>query len=590
MAGHHGSLKEYSPAQENWPEYIERLELYFIANDIVAPEKKRAILLNGCGPATYKLFRNLAAPNRPSDLSYDDLKQLMAQHTTPKPSIMVERFRFHSRAQNSVAEFVAQLRRLSEHCEFGATTKEMLRDRLVCGLADTSIQRKLLAEKDLTLDAALETARAMEAAEQNARTLRPAHASGEQEVNAVKRTSTTPLEATVGPTGGENARCTRCGGSSHTPAECRFRSAVCHACKKRGHLARMCRSRGRAGYRPPRQTHTVDQDPEGEESDTEDTYCLFNIRTKQKPITVNISADGKNLRMDLDTGAAVSVMSERTYHSLWPQDGPSLQPTTINLRTYTGEPIRIKGSISLSVVHNQQKLTLPIVVVEGSGPTLLGRDWLKELRLDWAEIFNIQLGPELVAVLDRHKAVFQDDLWGLRGTTAKIYVKPDVRPVFWKAHPVPHKLKVGVERELERLQKEGVVEPVRFSDWAAPIVPVVKTDGQVRICGDYRLTVNRASKREAYPLPKIEDLFTSMTGGVSFTKLDLRNAYQQIILEEESKNLTTINTHRGLFRYNRLPFGVASAPAIFQRTMDSFTPRDPTCSSLPRRYTGDWGR
>ena len=102
MAGHHGSLSEYSPAQENWPEYIERLELCttYIANDIVAPEKKRAILLNACGPATYKLFRNLAAPNRPSDLSYDDLKQLMAQHTTPKPSIMVERFSFHSRAQN----------------------------------------------------------------------------------------------------------------------------------------------------------------------------------------------------------------------------------------------------------------------------------------------------------------------------------------------------------------------------------------------------------------------------------------------------------------------------------------------------------
>ena len=189
-----------------------------------------------------------------------------------------------------------------------------------------SIQRKFLAEKDLTLNAALEMARAMEAAEQNARSLHPAHSSEEQEVNAVKRTSTTPREATVGPTGWENARCTRCGGTSHTPAECRFKSAVCHACKKRGHLAKMCRSRGRAGYRPPRQTHTVDQDPEGEESDTEDTYCLFNIRTKQKPIMVNISEDGKNLRMDLDTGAAVSVMSEQTYVPLPVAGPPCSQP------------------------------------------------------------------------------------------------------------------------------------------------------------------------------------------------------------------------------------------------------------------------
>ena len=197
-------------------------------------------------------------------------------------------------------------------------------------------------------------------------------------------------------------------GTSHTPAECRLKSAVSYACKKRGHLAS---SRGRAGYRPPRQTHTVDQDPEGEESETEDTHCLFNIRTKQKPITVNIVADGKNLGMDLDTGAAVSVMSEQTYHSLWPKGGPSLQPTTINLRTYTGEPIRVKGSISLMVEHNHQKLTLPKVVVEGSGPILFGQDWLKDIHLDW------------LTSSSGHKAVFQYDLGGLRGTTAKMYGK-----------------------------------------------------------------------------------------------------------------------------------------------------------------------
>ena len=112
------------------------------------------------------------------------------------------------------------------------------------------------------------------------------------------------------------------------------------------------------------------------------------------------------------------------------------------------------------------------------------------------------------------------------------------------------------------------MEP-HLHDWAAPIVPVVKRDGNIRVCGDYKLTVNAVSKTDPYPLPRIEDIFASLSGGKLFTKLDLAHAYQQIPLTEDSKRYTTVNTHKGLFQYNRLPFGVASAPAIFQRTMDS---------------------
>ena len=107
-----------------------------------------------------------------------------------------------------------------------------------------------------------------------------------------------------------------------------------------------------------------------------------------------------------------------------------------------------------------------------------------------------------------------------------------------------------------------------FADWAAPIVPIVKEDGTVRICGDYKLTVNQASKLESYPVPRVEDLFASLSGGRLFSTIDLTNAYQQMRLDDASKAYTTINTHKGLFEYNRLPFGVASAPAMFQRAME----------------------
>ena len=136
-------------------------------------------------------------------------------------------------------------------------------------------------------------------------------------------------------------------------------------------------------------------------------------------------------------------------------------------------------------------------------------------------------------------------------------------------------MKEKVDIELDRLLKERLIEPVKFAKWASPIVPILKPNKTVRICGDYRLTCNKALILDKYPLPKIEELLSSLSGGKYFSKLDMSNAYMQLSLDEESKDLTTINTHRGLFRYNRLCFGIASAPGIFQRTLESVLGRIP---------------
>ena len=97
---------------------------------------------------------------------------------------------------------------------------------------------------------------------------------------------------------------------------------------------------------------------------------------------------------------------------------------------------------------------------------------------------------------------------------------------------------------------------------------MVKKDGRIRICGDYKLTVNRASLSDPYPIPRIDDLLSSTAKAKIFSKLDLANAYLQLELDEDSKKYVTISTHKGLIQYNRLPFGVSSAPSLFQRTME----------------------
>lgn len=95
---------------------------------------------------------------------------------------------------------------------------------------------------------------------------------------------------------------------------------------------------------------------------------------------------------------------------------------------------------------------------------------------------------------------------------------------------------------------------MQFSEWAAPIVPIMKPDNSIRICGDYKTTVNQVSKLDHYPVPKVEDLLATLGGGEKFTKLNMSQAYQQLQLDDESKRYTTINTHKGLFQYNRLPY------------------------------------
>ena len=122
-------------------------------------------------------------------------------------------------------------------------------------------------------------------------------------------------------------------------------------------------------------------------------------------------------------------------------------------------------------------------------------------------------------------------------------------------------------QELDRLERQGIIQKVDSSDWAAPILAVPKKDGRFRLCGDYKVTVNQARTMDQYPLPKPEDLFATLSNGKEFSKLDLSQAYLQLELDESSRPYTTINTHQGLYQYTHLPFGIASAPAIFQRLM-----------------------
>ena len=123
------------------------------------------------------------------------------------------------------------------------------------------------------------------------------------------------------------------------------------------------------------------------------------------------------------------------------------------------------------------------------------RDWLKHIHLNWKEIGVTILETSqtrLKSLLEEYSDIFKDELGTMNSIRAELLVKEDASPRFYRPRPVPFALKEAIERELQRLEESGILKKVSHSDWAAPIVPVPKKDGSVRICGDYKVPINEA--------------------------------------------------------------------------------------------------
>ncbi|KAL3092092.1 hypothetical protein niasHT_021998 [Heterodera trifolii] len=186
---------------------------------------------------------------------------------------------------------------------------------------------------------------------------------------------------------------------------------------------------------------------------------------------------------------------------------------------------------------------------------------------DHFQTILLAVSRELGAVLLKYGEVFND---GLGRCTRQISLKfkPEVQSKKCKPRPVPFALRSEVEKVIDKWVKDGVLEQVTTSDWATPLVIVPKPGNKIRLCCDYKVTVNPWLDIHQYPLPRPEELFSVLNGGEKFSKLELKEAYLQLMLDDKAKECLTICTHKGLYQFTRMPYGVASAPAIFQQVME----------------------
>ena len=212
----HGRLNEFDVENETVTAYLECVELYFDAND-VTNDKKVPVLLCNIGAKTYALLRSLAAPKASKEKTLDEKTKLLKSHFEPIPSVIAERYRFHQRDQaaETIAGFVAELRKLTTHCKFEDTTDfldESLRDRFVCGLRSESVRKHLFKEEKLTFAKAVDLAQTLETASKDAQMKADRVPSGNSAVHKVTSPS-------------QKEGCSRCGLTNHKSTDCHFKEA-----------------------------------------------------------------------------------------------------------------------------------------------------------------------------------------------------------------------------------------------------------------------------------------------------------------------------------------------------------------------------
>ncbi|XP_024117381.1 uncharacterized protein K02A2.6, partial [Oryzias melastigma] len=548
-----------------WPDWRQRFERYRIATKLNKDEGPVQVscLIYAMGAEAENIFKSFTF-NDMADR--DKIEVVLAKcddYFFPRRNVIHERACFHQRVQRTgekAESFIRALYELSEHCDFGAAKEEHIRDRIVVGIQDKELSRRLQLMSDLTLALTVQTVRqAEEVAAQVS--LQGDTAASVQEVRHRNKNTNWRQQQKAGKSNAHSKwgepvkKCGRCGKLPHRGDErCPASKAKCHNCHKMGHWARACRS-----------SRSVSEVTEMEKEKGEQTYFLgsvCNTNEKAEAWTVLLQVESCPVQFKIDTGADVNVINEGTFHTL--DKVKVLKPSDLPLDSPGGE-LSCLGCFDAAVCYKGKSYTSRMYVVHGNKVNnLLSRSLSVEMNLV-RRVDEITNGTS--------KQIVSRQLYGEHGVLktdpVKIELKEGVIPhAVHTARRVPFPMLQKVKEELLRMEQNDIIKRVtQLTEWCAPIVPVLKKHtGKARICVDLT-KLNKSVKRERYILPTSDEITSKLSGATVFSSLDAASGFWQIPLHPDSCKLTTFITPFGRYCFKRLPFGITSAPEIFQRKM-----------------------
>lgn len=609
----------------SFAEWVERLDFFFQANGIQENLRRPHFITLG-GPVVYKELKLLYPNSSINDVPYEDMIARLKSRLDKTESDLIQRFKFNNRVQQpdeSVEDFVLSVKLQAEFCSFGSFKDLAIRDRIVAGVRDAALQQRLLNEENLTLAVAEKLVTTWEMAGANAKTL-GVTANGGYALNKLLNTYAVanqnlgqvssvrgPVKNRLGirPYNGGNFNGRREDNDKRLGEWKRrqdrrrtdYSGYTCDFCGAKGHIKRKCfrlinlrrdavnlvqsHKPGPSTEAPLNDlmsrmtTNDVDSDDDDDDNESGELSCMLvsSLNKISEPCLIDVVIEGNSITMEIDCGSAVSVMSQAQYFSHF--DKP-LQCCTKQLIVVNGSKLKIEGEVKVKVKYQGREEYLKLLVLNGDNSfiPLLGRPWLDKFFPSWRQYFSKLSTVNKVTEYDKAKMVseikqkysnvFTKDFSSpIVGFEADLVLKQD-SPIFRRAYNVPYRLRDRVSQYLEKLEKQKVITPIKTSEWASPVVVVMKKNDGIRLVIDCKVSINKQIIPNTYPLPSAQDIFAGLSGSKVFCSLDLEGAYTQLELSERSKKFMIINTIKGLYMYHRLPQGASSSASIFQQVME----------------------
>lgn len=605
------TMNAFQPG-ENFRSYEDRLRQYFKVY-AVEEKDKVPVFITIVGSEVYDILMSLTIPDLPSTKSFEELMKILGNHFSPNINKRSERFKFRRVVQDggeSIKEYIIRIQSAAQSCDFGSfllkekeeatssstTTSsgnyakyiklaldDELTDQFITGLRSEKIQQCLINDNVSSFSKCCSLAINMEMTEKETKVLQPSviglvkrgkftvyrdrsqsrsqsrghsHHRDQSHHRDNPRDNHRKKEVVIvrntGKPHREFASCRRCG-RYHNEDKCPAQFWTCYTCQRKGHTSRVCNR-----------------------SNVNNINSVDSMGHPAAVVLLNVNQIV--LEMEIDSGAVNTVMTKAEYLKYF--GNLEINSVPFSLFNVSGQTISILGEIKVVVRSQQQDYNLKIKIIESDRDQrpLVGRDWLDVLYPKWRDTYAEESHVSFIdksyqkslfsEIKEKFPNILNKNKSSIVGYKAMIKLKDDIKPIFHCPYSVPYRLKEKVSEELDRLVNQGILIPVKYSSWASPIVVVPKPNGDIRLCMDCKVTINKYVDMEHYPLPRSEDIFASLANMKYFCVIDLSGAYQQLDVSPECQEYLTINTQKGLFRFTRLVFGVSSAPSIFQYVMD----------------------
>ena len=512
------------------------------------------------------------------DENADDISQVLKkfdEFCIPRTQVIYERYRFNNRNQEpgeNISTYLTELRTIAKNCAHDTITPdEILRDRLVLGIRDDRVRERLLRLNDLSLLQAVDIIKSSEQTQQQVKLM----AGGDTAVHALRKAGSAEKPEEERQLKSQAFRrpskeCGNCGmvHGRHCPAYGR----TCFNCGSMNHFANKCRANPRGVKSRVSAVHeAVDMG--------NDPYYIGATTSKskgqEKLAVVKLHIYGPDpkteVQFQIDTGSQCDILPAQLYKQI---TGDTLlhrlKPCQKEIVSYTGDRRKIAGKATLPVWSRGQRRSMEFNILDGDYQPILSLN--TSLNLGFVSLHNcdvlaLHVKCPKASLLEEYEDVF-DGLGALPGTY-KIAIDEQAQPVVHAPRRVPVALRPCIKNKLDELVDRKVIIPVTEpTQWVSSMLAIVKPN-KVRICIDPR-DLNRAIRREHYQLPTIDEVASRLTGAKKFTLCDAKDGFHQILLDDASSFLTTFNTPFGRYRWARMPFGISSAPEVWQRRMHEF--------------------